>query len=334
MNITSVANAGKQKYGENHWFWAVWLGVEKQSNHDWDHGWDHQTEPTASGFSCSKSKARSAAWGTLHVGCGNTIIRNWWAMGYLSAQHRAEGPYFSRCRVGKDKWLWVVYRQDEIFGEHDPLAHGFAVSVKDAEKNATRAVGSVSQIGNWLANRFRKKQAAIKRSQKETTTTGTTPLEFVYECHQSCSDYNLTDSDAITKHRIVKRTKKRIYVERESHWQGQHTTGDWMDFVVPTFILDREEFERTGKSRRRGRSCCTYYNTFYADPDIYHAERRSTAYRPECLVGLGVPAGASAKEIQSAYRKLARKTHPDAGGDAEDFKRVNVWYEEAMALAG
>ena len=42
---------------------------------------------------------------------------------------------------------------------------------------------------------------------------------------------------------------------------------------------------------------------------------------------LGLPSDSSMEEIQSAYRALAAKTHPDAGGKAEDFKKVNEAYE-------
>ena len=37
---------------------------------------------------------------------------------------------------------------------------------------------------------------------------------------------------------------------------------------------------------------------------------------------LGVPSTASAKEISKAYRALAKKHHPDSGGDDEHFKRI------------
>lgn len=43
---------------------------------------------------------------------------------------------------------------------------------------------------------------------------------------------------------------------------------------------------------------------------------------------LGVPRGATEKEIKSSYRKLARKFHPDINPDAaEKFKEINEAYE-------
>lgn len=42
---------------------------------------------------------------------------------------------------------------------------------------------------------------------------------------------------------------------------------------------------------------------------------------------LGVAPTASATEIKSAYRRAARLTHPDHGGDARDFARVTLAYE-------
>ena len=42
---------------------------------------------------------------------------------------------------------------------------------------------------------------------------------------------------------------------------------------------------------------------------------------------LEVSKGASADEIKKAYMKMARKHHPDKGGDAELFKGVQEAYE-------
>jgi molecular chaperone DnaJ len=38
---------------------------------------------------------------------------------------------------------------------------------------------------------------------------------------------------------------------------------------------------------------------------------------------LGVPKTATQKEIKKAYRELAKKHHPDKGGDAEEFKKIS-----------
>lgn len=42
---------------------------------------------------------------------------------------------------------------------------------------------------------------------------------------------------------------------------------------------------------------------------------------------LRVSVTATDKEIKQAYRKAARKAHPDHGGDAEIFRRVTLAYE-------
>lgn len=42
---------------------------------------------------------------------------------------------------------------------------------------------------------------------------------------------------------------------------------------------------------------------------------------------LGVPRDASAEDIKRAYRRKARESHPDAGGDEETFKRITHAYQ-------
>jgi len=42
---------------------------------------------------------------------------------------------------------------------------------------------------------------------------------------------------------------------------------------------------------------------------------------------LGIDRGADDDEIKKAFRKMALKTHPDKGGDEEQFKKVREAYE-------
>jgi hypothetical protein len=57
---------------------------------------------------------------------------------------------------------------------------------------------------------------------------------------------------------------------------------------------------------------------------------------PECIRILGfdrIPS--SADEVKARFLELAKRHHPDAGGDAEEFKRVNRAQEAALEyLAG
>jgi DnaJ-class molecular chaperone len=41
---------------------------------------------------------------------------------------------------------------------------------------------------------------------------------------------------------------------------------------------------------------------------------------------LGLKQGASKDEVKKAYRNLAKKHHPDVGGDAEVFKKILAAY--------
>ncbi|MCB0191916.1 MAG: DnaJ domain-containing protein [Anaerolineae bacterium] len=46
---------------------------------------------------------------------------------------------------------------------------------------------------------------------------------------------------------------------------------------------------------------------------------------------LGVEQDAGLAAVRNAYRALARRHHPDAGGDPEEFQRLRRAYEQALA---
>lgn len=51
------------------------------------------------------------------------------------------------------------------------------------------------------------------------------------------------------------------------------------------------------------------------------------------LTALGLPPTASLEEIDRAYREHVKQVHPDLGGNAEQFKRLQKVYEQAKRQA-
>ena len=43
---------------------------------------------------------------------------------------------------------------------------------------------------------------------------------------------------------------------------------------------------------------------------------------------LGVPQGAAPQAVRDAYKRRVRETHPDKGGDAESFRKIDQAYKE------
>ncbi len=330
-NVISYVNAGIRRYGDNHWFWAIWIDVASPPADTWS-----GAVPTASGFCSSKREAHAAALTAMRSYVVESrdlgAYRRYWAWDYLTSTAAKERRgFFSRCKVGRNRWFWVAYAAGGWSPDKSPDARGIAESADAAVADAIKAIGPVEQCSNLTAENVRTKEAAILRSQQTTNRIDAAPLEFAFECHLDDSNYDGVSQDSITKHRIVKKTKRRIYADQEPYRENIKLSGEWWDYHQRSFVLDRAEFETTGKAKRGG---CRWWNTYYADPSIYFAERQSMAWRPECFKQLELPNDASAEQIHEAYRKLAVKTHPDRGGDAEMFKRVRSWYEEALAFVG
>src|SRR5271157_427944 len=105
----------------------------------------------------------------------------------------------------------------------------------------------------------------------------------------------------VEKHRVVKKTKKRIFLEEDAFDERRPASGDWRDYHRSAFVLDRREFGSHGQARRSSRGCW-YHCTYYADPEIYYAERRLTN-PPDHFKALDLPADASTAEIKTAFRR-------------------------------
>ena len=53
--------------------------------------------------------------------------------------------------------------------------------------------------------------------------------------------------------------------------------------------------------------------------------------RAAALAVLGLPVGATQEAIKQAHRNLVKRHHPDMGGSADAFRRVNEAYQVLVA---
>ncbi|MFM7266224.1 MAG: J domain-containing protein [Cyanobium sp.] len=53
--------------------------------------------------------------------------------------------------------------------------------------------------------------------------------------------------------------------------------------------------------------------------------------RDAALRELGLEPGATRQAIKAAHRRLVKRHHPDVGGDAEEFRRINDAYQQLLA---
>ena len=67
----------------------------------------------------------------------------------------------------------------------------------------------------------------------------------------------------------------------------------------------------------------------FETPDVDFGEETDAEPAHGAFAELGVPAGASAEEIDRAYRRRVKEVHPDQGGDEEAFRRVREAYTAA-----
>jgi hypothetical protein len=101
---------------------------------------------------------------------------------------------------------------------------------------------------------------------------------------------------------------------------------EWLDEDPKRVVLDLQQQLQQSEARRRGRRTRTdQRKTDHRTPDEPWGSRAAA------LAVLGLEAEASAEAIKQAHRRLVKRHHPDMGGSAEAFRRVNEAYQRLMA---
>lgn len=96
---------------------------------------------------------------------------------------------------------------------------------------------------------------------------------------------------------------------------------DWLEFPEPLETLmeqahQRDALRRENQRKRRQAQQRVLNGGFLED---------------EALQLFGLDDNATQDDVKKKYRQLAKQYHPDTGGDAEQFKRINTAYNLLMA---
>ncbi len=106
---------------------------------------------------------------------------------------------------------------------------------------------------------------------------------------------------------------------------------EWLDEDPKRVVLDLQQQLQQSEARRRGRRTRTDQRTTDQRKTDQRTPDEPWGSRAAALAVLGLEAGASAEAIKQAHRRLVKRHHPDMGGSAEAFRRVNEAYQRLMA---
>ena len=116
-----------------------------------------------------------------------------------------------------------------------------------------------------------------------------------------------------------------LYGVRASEWLEEDPRR------VVAELRQRQRHQQPGGAGRRTRSDQRSTDRETNREAAGEAHAGSWDRRIEALSVLGLKAGASKASIKQAFRKLVKQHHPDLGGSAEAFRRVNQAYQLLMA---
>ncbi len=280
----------------------------------------------------------------------------------VMSENTGEVPVFACCSVGIGRWFWVAWESEADARALAPaVASGYEKSADRAESQAAQRLGpEAKRLPTKWASGYKRGGSAARSSD----ATGDEPardeprprsrfarpvgparkrieptrLAFLY----GASERELADPlgpIAVTRHRIVKQNARKIHVDAdpfdEDEWARQKEAAEGSAEPGPkprTLLVDRQAL------RADGHFVCGRWAsgpTFYASEEdgIRAVEAAIAAKHPWCAT-LRLRFPCSPATIRAAYRRLARTSHPDVGGDPAEFREVEQAYRAALAHFG
>ncbi len=109
-------------------------------------------------------------------------------------------------------------------------------------------------------------------------------------------------------------------------WNEFFSTKDPDDPTVRYTLHELAQMERAERKEVFSEYFYRVYFQHYRESGIFPTD----LYDPRLLSLLGLPAYAGRQEIKQRFRELAKRYHPDHGGDAEQFIQMMEIYERLM----
>lgn len=252
-----------------------------------------------------------------------------------------EETAYACCSVGIGRWCWIAWASESDAREGArPLAEGYEKSAEAAERKAVESAGPASKrLASKWASAYKRGGATRAedggdRAKPKSRPGRRAPAKAIVAARPAFLYVASEDERAgsrgeviIVKHRIVRQTAAKIHIDREP-FREDEAPGEGPDPEAPkprTLAVDREVLRREGRAPHRG-------SYFYATEEKgirgVHADLTS---RHAWCAALDVSFPCSPGSIKSAYRRLAREKHPDAGGSTAEFQAVERAYREAIA---
>ena len=252
-----------------------------------------------------------------------------------------EIPVYACCSVGKRQWLWVAWdTPDDAQGGATAGAWGYAATADAAESRAIEWSGPRARpIPAKWASAYRRRIAADARKGREAkgikpppkAGSNATPREFLYCAHEA-DPREAPGHFVVVRHRVVKKTAGKIHVDSEPLRDDPGEDGrepSAPDRAHRTIAIDRATLKREGRYRhpRSHREMFFYATERDAIRDV---ETVLEALPTWCTI-LGIRLPCSADAVKSAYRRLAKESHPDRGGDPAHFLALEQAYRDGLA---
>jgi hypothetical protein len=246
-------------------------------------------------------------------------------------RERWEMPRYAVAKLGPTRWYWYAVPNGEWYWTRDhyddwgliPAADGYATTETEAVAEAMTAAGpdAIRDRIGWARARHREK-VARRRAAKPSTKTDTGAVEYVWAYYHSYEDR----PGRWERHQVIKRTKKRLFVRARPVDDDR----GWNDPHAEAIVIDRETFERDGYASAWKRLLIA--SGFYREPFDWDTSSVTPMPPSWAMTVLELAAPSTLADVEAAYRRLARDTHPDTGGDAEAFITIRNAYDAARAV--